>query len=30
VAVRRPTGGINTTVPNAMVAMPNPIFLGAD
>jgi hypothetical protein len=28
VEVRRPSGGINTTVPNAMVAMTNPIFLG--
>ena len=28
--VRRPSGGINTTVPNAMVAMTNPIFLGVD
>jgi hypothetical protein len=28
VEVRRPGGGINTTVPNAMVAMTNPIFLG--
>lgn len=27
--VRRASGGINTTVPNAMVAMTNPIFLGA-
>ena len=27
VEVRRPSGGINTTVPNAMVAMTNPIFL---
>ena len=27
VEVRRPSGGINTTVPNAMVAMSNPIFL---
>lgn len=26
--VRRPSGGTNTTVPNAMVAMTNPIFLG--
>jgi predicted metal-dependent phosphoesterase TrpH len=26
--VRRPSGGPNTTVPNAMVAMTNPIFLG--
>lgn len=26
--VRRPSGGVNTTVPNAMVAMTNPIFLG--
>ncbi|HEX4702271.1 MAG TPA: CehA/McbA family metallohydrolase [Pseudonocardiaceae bacterium] len=29
VEVRRPSGGINSTVPNAMVAMTNPIFLGA-
>ncbi|WP_410564879.1 CehA/McbA family metallohydrolase [Amycolatopsis sp. cmx-4-61] len=29
VEVRRPSGGPNTTVPNAMVAMSNPIFLGA-
>jgi predicted metal-dependent phosphoesterase TrpH len=28
VEVRRPSGGTNTTVPNAMVAMTNPIFLG--
>lgn len=28
VEVRRPSGGPNTTVPNAMVAMSNPIFLG--
>lgn len=28
VEVRRPSGGINTTVPNAMVALTNPIFLG--
>src|SRR5882724_3332025 len=28
VEVRRPAGGVNTTVPNAMVAMTNPIFLG--
>ena len=28
--VRRPSGGINTTVPNAMVAMTNPVFLGID
>jgi hypothetical protein len=28
VEVRRPSGGINTTVANAMVAMTNPIFLG--
>jgi hypothetical protein len=28
--VRRPSGGINTTVPNAMVAMTNPLFLGTD
>jgi predicted metal-dependent phosphoesterase TrpH len=26
--VRRPSGGTNSTVPNAMVAMTNPIFLG--
>ncbi|GAA5197459.1 CehA/McbA family metallohydrolase [Rugosimonospora acidiphila] len=26
--VRRPSGGINTNEPNAMVAMTNPIFLG--
>jgi hypothetical protein len=30
VEVRRPSGGINTTVTNAMVAMTNPIFLGSD
>ncbi|HEX3589023.1 MAG TPA: phosphoesterase, partial [Pseudonocardiaceae bacterium] len=30
VEVRRPSGGVNTTVPNAMVAMTNPIFLGTD
>ncbi|VVJ18535.1 putative secreted protein [Amycolatopsis camponoti] len=29
VEVRRPSGGPNTTQPNAMVAMSNPIFLGA-
>ncbi|MEU4669549.1 CehA/McbA family metallohydrolase [Amycolatopsis sp. NPDC023774] len=29
VEVRRPSGGPNTTTPNAMVAMSNPIFLGA-
>lgn len=29
VEVRRPSGGPNTTSPNAMVAMSNPIFLGA-
>jgi hypothetical protein len=29
VEVRRPSGGPNTTTPNAMVAMTNPIFLGA-
>ncbi|MFJ1758752.1 CehA/McbA family metallohydrolase [Amycolatopsis sp. NPDC088138] len=28
VEVRRPSGGPNTTTPNAMVAMSNPIFLG--
>jgi predicted metal-dependent phosphoesterase TrpH len=28
--VRRPSGSPNTTVPNAMVAMTNPIFLGQD
>jgi hypothetical protein len=28
VEVRRPSGGPNTTSPNAMVAMSNPIFLG--
>ncbi|WIX99197.1 CehA/McbA family metallohydrolase [Amycolatopsis mongoliensis] len=28
VEVRRPSGGPNTTQPNAMVAMSNPIFLG--
>jgi hypothetical protein len=28
VEVRRPSGGINTTVTNAMVAMTNPVFLG--
>ncbi|MFG1645663.1 CehA/McbA family metallohydrolase [Amycolatopsis sp. NPDC049252] len=28
VEVRRPSGGPNTTMPNAMVAMSNPIFLG--
>lgn len=28
VEVRRPGGGVNTTVPNAMVALTNPIFLG--
>ena len=26
--VRRPSGGPNTTTPNAMVAMTNPIFVG--
>ncbi|MFD9958287.1 CehA/McbA family metallohydrolase [Amycolatopsis sp. NPDC058986] len=30
VEVRRPSGGPKTTVPNAMVAMSNPIFLGQD
>jgi hypothetical protein len=30
VEVRRASGGINTTVPDAMVAMTNPIFLGKD
>jgi hypothetical protein len=30
VEVRRPSGGPNTTSPNAMVAMSNPIFLGTD
>ncbi|MFI5585744.1 CehA/McbA family metallohydrolase [Amycolatopsis sp. NPDC051758] len=30
VEVRRPSGGPNTTSPNAMVAMSNPIFLSAD
>ncbi|HEU5331602.1 MAG TPA: CehA/McbA family metallohydrolase [Actinocrinis sp.] len=30
VEVRRASGGINTTTPNAMVAMTNPIFLGSD
>lgn len=30
VEVRRASGGVNTTVPNAMVAMTNPIFLGND
>ncbi|HEY3708414.1 MAG TPA: CehA/McbA family metallohydrolase [Amycolatopsis sp.] len=29
VEVRRPSGGPKTTTPNAMVAMSNPIFLGA-
>ncbi|WP_290061748.1 CehA/McbA family metallohydrolase [Amycolatopsis solani] len=29
VEVRRPSGGPNTTQPNAMVALSNPIFLGA-
>lgn len=29
VEVRRPSGGPNTTMPNAMVAMTNPIFIGA-
>lgn len=28
VEVRRPSGGIDTALPNAMVAMTNPIFLG--
>jgi hypothetical protein len=28
VEVRRASGGVNTTVPNAMVAFTNPIFLG--
>ncbi|HZP50149.1 CehA/McbA family metallohydrolase [Actinocrinis sp.] len=28
--VRRASGGINTTVPNAMVAMTNPIYIGED
>jgi hypothetical protein len=28
VEVRRPSGGVNTTMPNTMVAMTNPIFLG--
>ena len=30
VEVRRPSGGPNTSLPNAMVAMSNPIFLGTD
>jgi hypothetical protein len=30
VEVRRPSGGPKTTMPNAMVAMTNPIFLGGD
>jgi hypothetical protein len=30
VEVRRPSGGINTTMPHAMVAMTNPIFLGQE